>query len=160
MKIKKIEHQGMIHSVLDAPFPGTLAEYILLKKEMMKRDDSYVLSRFKNGKQLIFNTVFIEKILDKYNELHCEYCGKELKLVYWFENPKMMFKNIMATADHFFPKSLDKDLLSYNEKNLVISCHSCNQIKDNDIIPIEDVKYPYLHTIDYLREVKGTLFNN
>jgi len=124
----------------------------------MKADRDYVARNFKNGQQLLFNTEFLEGIFQKYKELHCEFCNKKLELIYWYENTGRNQK--MATADHFFPKSLNKELLAFNHKNMVVACSSCNTNKDNKIIPIDDIKYPYPNTIDNLKQVKNTYNEN
>lgn len=89
--------------------------------------------------QLKFNLKFLRKTQAENGELHCEYCGKENLVIYdWCERPK--FRDV-ATVDHFYPKSKYQDL-KQEEKNLVVSCYSCNNKKKDMLWEIEKIKHP------------------
>ena len=60
---------------------GSYADYLMLKesyrnKNRPKKDKK---SKFK---QMLFNTKFLQNMLEKYGELHCEYCGKPDLILY------------------------------------------------------------------------------
>ena len=154
-KTQRIRHVGMSHEIRGKVIKGSLAEYLMLKQKCTRMDDSWMLAKFKNGKQLLFNTKFVQNILDTYKELHCEICGKEeLRLFYWWEQSHKVDRKIMATADHFFPKSRNKELLAFEPKNIVIACDNCNNKKSDDIYDISTVKFPYPDTIQNLSTLK------
>ena len=156
-KFKNIVHNhgGQTHKIIGRVTPGSLADYVMLVRNMKTRTDDYILHRFKNGKQLLFNTKFIARKVNDHGELHCELCGKQkLKLYYWWQQSS---EKRMATADHFFPKSLDKDKLSFDLRNMIVACYSCNHNKGHEIYDISSVKFPYPGTIDRLQNLKNKL---
>ena len=149
---QKIQHRGAVHTIYGKVLRGSAADYLMLKQKYLKMDDGWMLKHFKKGKQLLFNTKFIEEIQENYKELHCELCGKEnLKLFYWYENGD---RNIMATADHFYPKSYNKEKLSFERRNMIVACDSCNNKKADDFFEINTVKFPYPETIENLESLK------
>lgn len=89
--------------------------------------------------QLKFNLNFLRKKELEHNKLHCEYCGKDnLRIYDWCERVK---HNDVATVDHFYPKSKFSDLKK-EEKNFVISCHSCNNKKKDKLWETKEIKFP------------------
>lgn len=89
--------------------------------------------------QMVFNNDFLKEQELLYGNLHCEYCGKQnLKIYEWCE--KINLKDV-ATADHFYPKSL-YDKLKQNKNNLIVSCYMCNNNKSDKIWEIGEIKYP------------------
>lgn len=131
----------VFHTIVpELPIDGSYANYILLKEEYKKLCDSPFGNSDKaveKYKQLVFNTQFLEEMLEKHGELHCVYCGKEdLKIYYWWESKKRIDQ---ATADHFYPKSIDSHL-SMEKSNLRVCCHNCNTKKGSKIW---EEKFPY-----------------
>ncbi len=116
-KIIRFRHNGHLNVIRGKVLPGSAADYLMLLRRIAPMTDEYVIERYKNGEQLVFNTKFIQSIKERYNELHCEFCGKDLVLYYWWETNK---RGDMATADHFFPKSLDKERLSFEKRKAII----------------------------------------
>lgn len=132
--------------------PKSHANYLLLKNDLLSQQ---VLG-IKKFKQITFNTEFLYGILNEYNELHCEYCGKPDLIIYdWFERNKI--KDQMATADHFFPKSLDRALLAMEIKNLVVCCFNCNNKKADKIWKTDTLRFPYPETINKINELSKTV---
>ena len=131
----------VFHTIASPPTPGTYADYILLKNEYRKLDPGSVFGNSPKGieklKQLLFNTAFLEEMLELYGKLHCVYCGEQDLIIYnWWEN-KIRLKQ--ATADHFYPKSKEPHL-AYEKTNLRVCCHSCNSRKQSYIW---EEKFPY-----------------
>ena len=150
---QKINHRDAIHTIYGRVNPGSAADYLMLKKRFLKMDEDWMVRNFKKGDQLLFNTKFIQEIKDTHEELHCEICGKEnLKLYMWWEHSKRWD---MATADHFFPKSFDKERLSFERKNMIVACNDCNNRKADDFYGIHIVKHPYPGTIQNLAELQA-----
>lgn len=157
-KKQTIKHRDVTHHIYGRAIPGSAAEYLLLKLRYLKMDDTWMLRHFKKGEQLLFNTKFIEGVQETHQELHCELCGKEnLKLYYWWENGN---RKIMATADHFFPKSHDKEKLSFEIRNMIVACDSCNNNKADDFYGIDTIKFPYPGTIENIEELAEELGMN
>lgn len=153
-KSLEIKHNDCVHTIIGHAPEGSLAEYLLLKRRYLKRDPSWMVKHFKKGKQLLFNTEFIEETQEREGELHCELCGKpELCLYYWWE---VSSTKKMATADHFFPKSFDLENLAYNKDNLIVACSKCNGNKGDKFFDISTVKFPYKGTIEKLTRISET----
>lgn len=125
--------------ICDNPTPGSFGDYILMKNDLAEQDENAAPG--KRIKQLKFNTKFLEKILKKFGELHCEYCGRPgLVLYYWFV--KIKPQNDVATTAHFIPLSAAPHL-ALEESNCLVACEACNKKKKNHIWPKESIKYPY-----------------
>lgn len=135
-----------ILSIADNPTPGTWGSHQLLLEQLKREDEDWIewdgampgisMGRFK---QLHFNTQFLEYILAKYGELHCEYCGKpHLKIYSWKEKPG---KDV-ATADHFHARSTNKHL-AFNRQNLLVSCGKCNWNKGKKVGEIGHIRFYY-----------------
>lgn len=93
--------------------------------------------------QLKFNTEFLKKMESECGGLHCEYCGKsDLKVYEWCHKS---VTSDMATADHFYPKS-KYDSIKQDERNMIVSCHDCNNKKRDDLWLVEEIKYPLKKT--------------
>ena len=76
--------------------------------------------------QLLFNTKHVHGELDRCGSLRCVFCGKKNLVIYhWSDKNKNV--DIMATTDHFNPKSNGGSPL--NLKNCVVSCYRCNRKK-------------------------------
>lgn len=88
-------------------------------------------------KRMMFNYNFLIKMRNIYSNLHCVYCNKNLK-IYPFSFVQKR-RGDTATADHFLPKFLYPDL-EFKEKNLRVSCSSCNSKKGHELW---DEKFPY-----------------
>ena len=148
----RFEHRGHRHIISGKVHPNSPAGYLMLVRSLTAKTDEYIVKNFKNGEQLVFNTKFILDTEDKHGELHCELCGKEnLRLYHWWQKSS---KKKMATADHFFPKSYDKENLSYELRNMIVACYECNNDKADDFYDISQVKYPYPETIENLEQLK------
>ena len=90
--------------------------------------------------QMVFNTKWLESILAKYGELHCEYCGKANLVIYpWYKIPNV---EILATTDHFYPQKTHPHLAK-DIKNFIVSCHRCNTNKKAKAINKSAIKFPY-----------------
>lgn len=154
-KTIRFKHNEHLNVIRGKVLKGSLADYLMLVRKIIPMTDEYVIERFKNGKQLVFNTKFIQSIKERHGELHCELCGKEnLVLYYWWQDNN---RTDMATADHFFPKSLDKERLSFEKRNIVVACDGCNSKKKAQVQDINSVKHPYPETIKNLKELKKNL---
>ena len=129
-------------NILGYALPGSRAELLLLNKRYRKMTDEYAELYFKKGSQMIFNLKFLMEEREKNPELRCEFCNKKVSIFYWWDKHTPKDKSIMATVDHFIPKSLKPGRLSKNKDNLLICCDSCNNKKDNKIYPIETIKFP------------------
>ena len=139
------------HKILGYAAPGSQAEYLLLKRRFLMKDEFWFYENNKRGPQLLFNTQFLEGIQKTYKELHCEFCGKaHLRIYKWFENKRI---DDMATADHFFPKSHDKEKLSFEIKNLVVACEKCNNKKGSQLWQLDSLRFPYQQTIENLKQI-------
>lgn len=93
--------------------------------------------------QLKFNTEFLKKMELEYGELRCEYCGKpNLKVYEWCHKSDI---SDMATADHFYPKS-KYDSIKQDGRNIVVSCHDCNNKKQDDLWSVDMIKFPLKKT--------------
>ncbi len=154
-KTIKFKHNGHLNVIRGKVLDGSLADYLMLVRRLMPMTDEYVETWYKNGKQLVFNTKFLQSMKDKHKDLHCELCGKkDLVLYYWWQDND---RSTMATADHFYPKSYDKESLSFERKNMVVACDNCNSNKKDEIYDIDIVKYPYPETIENLKELKKNI---
>ncbi len=150
-KITLVKDEGGNHYIHGYATPGSSAEYLLLKKRFQRTDMDWLIIYMAKGKQLVFNTKFLQDTLSQEGELHCEYCGKtNLKIYAWYQRPN---RDIMATADHFFPKSADKENLSYEIDNMVVCCDLCNTTKADKIWEFSSLKYPYKQTINKLKKL-------
>lgn len=151
--------------IQENPTPGTWGSHQLLVEELKMKDEDWIMEHAirpsdpqysnipaglrysKKFIQLTFNTKFLEKMLKKHGELHCEYCGKQpLKIYRWNQRPQ----HDIATADHFLPK-IDWPDLQFKEENLRVCCSKCNTKKGKKVWPQSAVKFPYpehltLHT--------------
>jgi 5-methylcytosine-specific restriction endonuclease McrA len=143
---------GINHKIFGYVVPGSQAEYLMLKRKFYRKDESWFYTNHKKGQQLLFNLKFLESIKEIHGELHCEFCGKQkLKIYKWYQRHKD--SKIMATADHFFPKSYDKDNLSFDITNMVVACDDCNNKKGKDFWPLESVRFPYINTYEKLKQI-------
>lgn len=88
--------------------------------------------------QVLFNTNFLKKQQEQCGSLTCVFCGKP-NLVIYNCDAKNVNKNIMATADHFFPKA--RGGKAFNEDNLVVACSKCNNNKGKKIYKLDTLKY-------------------
>ena len=135
-----VKVQYVIHG---SPTPGTFGDYLLLKDSY--RDDDPIPRKPKKAekfKQMLFNTKFLQDMLKKYGELHCEYCGKKNLRLYHWKHDKIKSYHDMATADHFLPRAVYPEL-SKDYDNLKVCCHKCNQKKKDDIWDESTLKFPY-----------------
>lgn len=105
---------------------------------MCKKEPNWSKNNLNKWSQLKFNISFLREEEDKYSKLFCEYCGTPLRIYDWCEKTNI---NDVATVDHFLPKS-KYDHLKTNGVNLVISCHSCNNKKKDEIWSTNRIKYP------------------
>jgi 5-methylcytosine-specific restriction endonuclease McrA len=108
-------------------------------------DDEIIPRRTKKAnkfKQMLYNTKFLQIMIEQHGELHCEFCGKKgLKLYHW-KYDKIKNYDDMATVDHFLPIS-EYPELAKEHSNLKVCCHECNQEKKDDIWDISTLKFPY-----------------
>lgn len=152
-KYKDIEYldNGVSHKIIGRVANGSYAEYLLLKRRYFMMDESWFYFHHKKGKQLLFNTTFLEETQREHNKLHCEFCGKKnLKIYKWHEKP---LRKIMATADHFFPKSSDKENLSFEQTNMIVACDECNGKKGSEFWSLSKLKFPYSQTLKKLNRL-------
>lgn len=132
-----------VHTIyVEDPHPQSYASYLLMKRELWMAAGNWHLSDPEGWEQLQFNQKFLRDVLEKHGELHCEYCGEpNLVLKEW--NQVRKFGDLIATADHFIPKSLDKLKYSHDINNLVVCCEECNRRKADKIWDEETLKYKY-----------------
>ena len=90
----------------------------------------------KQHRRIIFNMLFLRKMRKKYGPLHCVYCGKHVEICPMGQSKPL---SIVATADHFLPKSQHPDL-EFDESNLRVCCVKCNSNKGDKLWP---EKFPY-----------------
>ena len=115
---------------IDNPNIKSSASYFLLARSLMCKDTDYK----EKFKWLKFRDKYLQKILDEYKTLHCEYCNHGNLKLFTKDN------NQIATLDHIIPTSKGGEL--YNPDNLAVSCHRCNQRKANHINTVQ-IKFPY-----------------
>lgn len=149
--VRTVFTRKSFHKIYGEPTEGSYGEMLLLKQHYRDMEnanpDPEKMPEWVKGekgirkwKMLIFNTVFLQKTLETFGELHCEYCGKkELHIYHW--NQKGPRINV-ATADHFIPRFLD-DTLMFEESNLFVSCERCNTNKGHKIWSKDRINYPY-----------------
>ena len=123
--------------------PGSWGSHQLLLDEYRCADPTRWTST-PDGKavyeQMMFNTAWLEYMLEKYGELHCEYCGKpHLKINPWWLRPDL---EVLATTDHFHPQKTHPHLCK-ETKNFVVACHRCNNNKKAKHFDKSSIKYPY-----------------
>jgi len=143
IRLKKTAGTQVYLSIAQNPTQGTWGSHQLLLEELKRLDEEWIEGNIgmPSGKfkQLQFNTQFLEYILKKYGELHCEFCGKpDLKIIPW--NGKRT-KDV-ATTDHFYAKKENKHL-AFNRENLLVACDHCNTHKGTKEVDIETIKYYY-----------------
>ena len=140
---KKSKYSRISIKVCENATPGTWGSHQLLLDQYKEEDCSWIGTPSNPNPaylQMKFNTEWLESILAKYGELHCEYCGKsELKIYQWWEKPN---KSILATTDHFFPKK-DFPHLAKEPGNFVVCCDSCNSKKRERVVNKSAIKFPY-----------------
>lgn len=128
---------NILYTVENNPTPGTLGSHRLLLEHYRKHEDPPKSRKFE---QMLFNLRFLQSMEEKYGRLWCVYCGKKgLRIFLWRE---WKDRKIMATADHFIPKSIAPDLAK-NADNLRVCCDDCNSKKAANCW---DEKFPYLKT--------------
>lgn len=109
------------------------------KKVMCEKEPFWAKKDKDKWLQLNFNINFLKKMNNIHNGLHCEYCGKKnLKIYEWCQK---INESDVATVDHFYPKSRYNEL-RMDEKNFIVSCYSCNNMKKDHLWEIDDVKFP------------------
>jgi len=154
-KRQRIHYRNVKHHIFGTVTPHSFAGYLMFIRSMRFRSDEFVTKNFKNGKQMLFNAKFIISMQEEHTNLHCEICGKQdLKFYPHWEKPN---RKILATADHFYPKSYDKERLCFEPKNLIVACYSCNMDKANEFYPLNTIQYPYPKTLDNLLSLKHEL---
>ena len=125
-----VYNKGHFHNILsNTPY----AEYLLMKEEFKEKQEEN--PRFK---QLNFNTLFLKTMKEIRGKLICVFCGKDNLVIYDRRDRKKNY-SIMATADHFFPKSKGGE--AYDFKNMVVACNECNCKKADKIYPVETLKF-------------------
>jgi 5-methylcytosine-specific restriction endonuclease McrA len=106
---------------------------------MCEKNPKWRLNNQEKWEQMQFNIGFLKKMETIYGTLNCEYCGKpNLKIYEWCEK---INNNDVATADHFYPKSKYNNL-KMEEKNMIVSCYSCNNNKKDGVCSVETIKHP------------------
>ena len=122
--------------VEDNPFHGTLGNLILLKEQYKLLDETWGIDET-NYEKVKLHTEFLNEMLAKYGELHCEYCGKQnLKIFHFRDKPNY---SIIATTDHFYAASTTPHLAK-EKSNFRVCCAKCNNKKGIDVW---ECKFPY-----------------
>lgn len=101
------------------PAPGSLAEYLLLKKSLQTRDPNYNV-----GYWLVFRCKWLRERKREVKTLTCTYCSKYLTV----KNGK---KN-SATVDHIIPISRGGD--RFDPSNMTVCCPKCNNRKGDKLL--------------------------
>ena len=135
----QISHNVLLHG--STPY----GDYVQLKEDYKKLDDDYKYAstgkgwyRSKKFKQLVFNTKFLKKMLNKFGVLTCVFCGHTNLVIYHWDDRNKNTDN-MATTDHFNPK--DNGGNAFDEKNLVVACYKCNTKKGKKLWSIRTLRY-------------------
>lgn len=108
-----------------------LGDYLQLKEEYKLLDSSY---NWGHNQSCLLE--FKRKVFKQNKVVHCVYCGNKIL--------RQGKKRILATVDHFFPKSL-LGINPSDKRNFVISCSTCNSEKGDIIYPIESLKFLHLN---------------
>lgn len=112
----------MENVLTEAPHPQSRAALVLLKKDLLKK-----VVYFGYQGWLRFRWELLNRWLGERGVLSCSYCGKGPLLIEADnKNP------FVATLDHVMPVS--KGGAVWDEKNLVVACHRCNQKKKDKIL--------------------------
>lgn len=141
-KVKGVRNVQVSHRIYGEPALGSYASYVLMKRELWMEAANWHLSDPEGWRQLQFNQNFLRTTLDKHGELHCEYCGKP-DLTLKESNHVRKEGQLIATVDHFIPKSLDKVRYGYDLNNLIVACEECNRRKSDKIWSPDTLKYKY-----------------
>ena len=72
----------------------------------------------------------------------CTYCNREYTMTYKPDGHKG--KGMVPQFDHWFPKK-DYPLLALSFYNLIPSCATCNGIKSDTELNLDDHMHPYIH---------------
>ena len=131
-------------TVCEEATPGTWGSHQLLLEQYKRLDEEWITDEGSISgawKQLNFNTQWLEYMLKKYGELHCEWCPKKYLYIKAWNGSKIPGRH-MATVDHFFPRSTHPHL-AFNKKNLLVSCEKCNNKRRHKYANKELIKFPY-----------------
>ena len=132
----------IVHSIYGAPTSGTYADYWMLKDYYRQQDEEWMDAYAEKWTVLKFNTAFLKAMKTLHGELHCEFCGKKHLIIYAWNDAKKNI-NLMATTDHFIPKSLDRGRLTYDISNLLVACNKCNNQKKSAIWDRSRIRFEY-----------------
>lgn len=139
---KLTNHVIVQHVIIGTPTSGSYADYLLLKETYQENYSTIGNKINGNFKQMLFNTKFLQDMVVKYGELHCEYCGKKDLILYHWKYDKIKNHHDMATVDHFLPRAVYPELAKEYD-NLKVCCHKCNQKKKDDIWDKSTLNFPY-----------------
>jgi 5-methylcytosine-specific restriction endonuclease McrA len=123
--------KSSFHKIVGPSSPQSMAQYLLLKHSYQVQDRDYkILRNYKRIWLNFRNRVLRNRQKAAKGKLVCHYCGSGY-LVTNFQAPgvKSRFK---ATLDHVVPRSRGGG--DFDEANLVVCCHQCNQRK-KDLLP-------------------------
>lgn len=137
---QRLDNIKLVKTIYNEPSPGSLGDYWLLIEKYKTNYPNWKYKSPEKWRRTIFNEYFSRFMLSRFNELNCEYCGKEnLKIYKWHEKKD---ESIMCTVDHFLPKK-DYPLLKEDPSNLFICCYNCNNKKGSKYYNESTIKYRY-----------------
>ena len=129
---------------------------MLLQEEYKQLDESWIFDKPDAYAQLQLHTAYLESMLLKHGELHCEYCGKQhLQIIPWQTKKTSELLNIMATVDHYDAVQNNPELKK-EESNFRVACHPCNNNKQGKKWVC---KHPYQEHINHTNTM-NKIFNN
>ena len=114
----------MRHRVrVENPHPKSLASQVLLTRSLEVQERAHWVS-FRN------NVLARQKA--QHGHLWCYYCGRKGLIAELPDDATRADLKSLATLDHVVPRS--QGGAEYDERNVVVSCHPCNQRKGSKMI--------------------------
>ena len=120
----------MRHRVrVENPHPKSQAAGVLLTRSLQEQERAHWVE---------FRAAYLEKVLAVHGQLQCHYCGQGGLVAELPDDATKSDLRRLATLDHVVPRS--KGGAEFDEANVVIACHPCNQKKaDNEMIVVKEL---------------------
>ena len=109
------------------PYPGSRAEYILLRNTLLQQDELFIKII---GEWQKFREAFLKEILERKGHLQCVYCHRDNLEVGEFDlgyMNKNVYNENLATIDHKLALAKGGD--RFDGDNLLVACKHCNTRK-------------------------------
>lgn len=108
---------------VEDPHPLSMAAAVLLARR---------LEGAERARWMAFRAAFLAKAREVHGELKCHYCGQGGLVADLPDTATKGDLRRLATLDHVVPRS--KGGAEFDEGNVVVACHPCNQKKaDNEV---------------------------